>query len=306
MRILTIVVVAAISLEVFASSKPTGTTQAPEEILERMAVQREMVATLSGHGRSTPGAGVRSSPKQRAATADWLFLALESIGLQPKRHDYRLPNVNGLVDLLLPPLRGTNVYATVVATRPRAPFIVIGAHYDSDPGSPGAGDNAAGVALVYTLGQALQARIERPFNYLLVFFDQEEDDEIGSKAFARFLDAGDFLVHSVHVTDLPGWDEDGDGEIEIQSPTPLLEQRYLRAAERIGVSLRVTKGGSSDNKSFLAAGYPTVGVFGDVTRHLHKPTDTYQTVDFVYLDRMTSLILDVVSALSDEASRNER
>jgi hypothetical protein len=262
---------------------------------DRMVTQQRIVASMSGHDPVASVVGVRSSSEQRAAAADWLIEELAAIGLEPQRHDYRLPNVNGLVDLLLPPLRGTNVHAIVEATRPGAPFIVIGAHYDSDPGSPGAGDNAAGVALVHALGQELQALVDRPFNYLLVFFDQEEDDEVGSKAFARFLEAGDLDVHSIHVTDLPGWDDDGDGVVEVQSPTPALERAYRMAAGRRGIPLRITTGGSSDNKSFMAAGFPTVGVFGDVTDHLHQPSDTWETVDFVFLDRVTSLILDVVS-----------
>ncbi len=263
--------------------------------------QRSWVAEFSGAGQAD--AGVRSSPEQRAEAAAWLASHLEALNLAARRHDYRLPNVNGLVDLLMPPLQGVNVYAVVEATVPDAPVVVIGAHYDSEPGSPGAGDNAAGVALVLTLARWLQEPEHRTRDVYLVFFDQEEDDEVGSRAFARHLHREGLEVDSVHVTDLSGWDDDGDGVVEIQSPPPRLEARYRRAADRLGIPLRVTTGGSSDNKSFLAAGLPTVGVFGDVTRHLHRPTDTLETVDFEYLRRMTLLIHEAVSQLPAPATR---
>ncbi len=272
----------------------TALAEAPAEAT--IDAQRSWVAEFSGAGQAD--AGVRSSPEQRAAAAAWLDRQLESLGLTPRRHDYRLPNVNGLVDLLMPPLRGVNVYAVVEATVPDASVVVVGAHYDSEPESPGAGDNAAGVALVLSLARWLEGLDHRARDHYLVFFDQEEDDEVGSRAFARFLHREGLDVDSVHVTDLSGWDDDGDGVVEIQSPTSRLEAHYRRAAETLRIPLRVTTGGSSDNKSFLAAGFATVGVFGDVTRHLHRPTDTLETVDFEYLRRMTLLVGEVLRQLS--------
>ncbi len=300
------VFLAVLSMASIAAALPASAMEPVAEASPRSAMQRAWIAEFSGHGSTVPEAGVRSSPVQRAAAADWLVRRLDALGLEPERHDYRQRNVNGLVDLLMPPLQGTNVYARIEATDPAAPVIVIGAHYDSDPGSPGAGDNASGVSLLLALARPLQGLENRAFNILLVFFDQEEDDEVGSKAFARFLQHRGLDVHSVHVTDLSGWDDDDDGVIEIQSPTPPLEALYRRAADRLGIPLRLSTGGSSDNKSFLAAGLPTVGVFGDVTRHLHQPTDTLETVDFEYLDRMTSLILAVVRELATEPRTHER
>jgi len=199
--------------------------------------------------------------------------------------------------LLLRPYEGTNVYAVLPATTLSRQTVVVGAHYDSEPGTPGAGDNASGVALVYALARELSLAETRPANTLVVFFDQEEDDEVGSRSFVRHLHELGSTIHSVHVTDLAGWDRDGDGVIEIQSPSADLELAYQAAATRLGIEIRVTSGASSDNKSFLEAGIPTVGVFGDVTEDLHQPTDTYETVDFGYLELMTRLVLDVVEGI---------
>ncbi|MFK7844431.1 MAG: M28 family metallopeptidase [Rhodothermales bacterium] len=273
-----------------------------------VSLQKDMVARLTGYGAEMNASGiiVRSSPKERAKAADFLFSSWSALGLQPLRHAYRKANVNGLVDLILAPYKGTNIYTILEADRDEREYIVVGAHYDSEPGSPGAGDNAAGVALVYSLADRLAQVQDRRLNFIFVFFDQEEDDEVGSTAFAQFLEDEKFKVHSVHVTDLSGWDIDGDRVIELQSPGPMLLDLYQHAADRMGVELRITTGGSSDNKSFLKAGYHTAGVFGDITEHLHKSTDTLETVDFEYLNLMTALMFTVLADVStDVVAGNE-
>lgn len=266
-----------------------------------IVTQQRIVAHLSGHKTSghAGSIGVRSTAAERARAAEYLVEEIAALGLTPLHHDYRRPNINGLVDLLLSPYKGTNIYAIVEATSPNAPYVVVGAHYDTVPESPGAIDNASGVALVYALAQKLSQLDERHLNFILVFFDQEEDDEVGSQAFAEYLLDASFDVHSVHITDLVGWDEDGDRAVEVQSPGPFLEQAYQQAADRLGLPLHVTEGASSDNKSFLDAGYRTVGVWeewdhDDSTPHLHKSSDTYETVDFAYLASTTALVFDVL------------
>ncbi|MGP1385407.1 MAG: M28 family peptidase [Thainema sp.] len=64
--------------------------------------------------------------------------------------------------------------------------ILIGAHYDTVPGSPGADDNASGVAVLFELGRLLT---EFPSNWpvRLVAFDMEEYGLSGSRAYAAHL-----------------------------------------------------------------------------------------------------------------------
>jgi len=61
----------------------------------------------------------------------------------------------------------------------RLPPIVIGAHYDTAPGSPGADDNATGVAVLLELARDIASR---PLKYpvQLVAFDMEEYGYLGS------------------------------------------------------------------------------------------------------------------------------
>ena len=199
-----------------------------------------------------------------------------------------------------------NVYAVIEATTPSDQYVIIGAHYDSEPGSPGAVDNASGVALVCGIAAELTRLEQRRLNFIPVLFDQEEDDEVGSRAFVRYLQQKPWVVHSVHIADLVGWDSDGDRAVEVQSPGSYLERQYTHAASLLGIPIHLTSGRSSDTWPFRDVGFRTVGVWeeyenGDSTPHLHRPSDTYDTVDFEYLSSTTALVLEVLKSLSEDA-----
>ncbi len=259
----------------------------------------EIVAGLSDPEVAPRGLSVRSTPEQRELAATFLVDVLRAGGLEPQRHRYRHRNANPLVDLLLPPFRGTNVYAVLEATEAGAETVIVGAHYDSEPGSPGAGDNAAGVALVVSLARELQETY-RPYRYVFVLFDQEEDDEIGSRAFVRYLRTLDWTINSAHILDVVAWDEDGDRALEVQiSRDYALQAVYTEVAAQLGIEVTFTGGrGASDNRSFADAGYSTAGLWGDeITPHMHRDSDTWDTVDFGLMETAEELLFGVLVSL---------
>lgn len=65
------------------------------------------------------------------------------------------------------------------------PPLLIGAHYDAVLGSPGADDNATGVAALLLLAEVLSSNLSRPVR--LVAFDLEEYGLAGSQAYAAEL-----------------------------------------------------------------------------------------------------------------------
>lgn len=79
---------------------------------------------------------------------------------------------------------GVNVVATHPGTDPAAETVILGAHYDSVARSPGADDNATGLATLLEAAR-LFASLEAPRTLQLVFFDQEETGLLGSTAFAE-------------------------------------------------------------------------------------------------------------------------
>ena len=78
---------------------------------------------------------------------------------------------------------GINLYADRPGTDPDAGIILVAAHYDTVAFSPGADDNATGVATVLEIARALGQR-ETVRSLRVAFFDQEESGLWGSLAFA--------------------------------------------------------------------------------------------------------------------------
>jgi Zn-dependent M28 family amino/carboxypeptidase len=68
----------------------------------------------------------------------------------------------------------------------KLPPILIGAHYDAVPGTPGADDNATGVAGLLELARAFAAKPPK-YPIRLIAFDMEEYGLLGSAAYAAYL-----------------------------------------------------------------------------------------------------------------------
>jgi hypothetical protein len=78
---------------------------------------------------------------------------------------------------------GINLYADRSGTDPEAGTILVAAHYDTVAFSPGADDNATGVATVLEIARLFKHR-ETVRSLRLAFFDQEESGLWGSIAFS--------------------------------------------------------------------------------------------------------------------------
>ena len=78
--------------------------------------------------------------------------------------------------------RGTNVFAERKGTDSTAGAILVAAHYDTVLKSPGADDNATGVAVVLEVARLLASR-PTPRTLQVAFFDREEIGLLGSLAF---------------------------------------------------------------------------------------------------------------------------
>jgi hypothetical protein len=82
-----------------------------------------------------------------------------------------------------------NIIAEQRGVRDRSAIVLVGAHYDTAPGTPGANDNATGVALLLEMSRAL-ARTAFPCTVRYVAFVNEEPphfstDDMGSRVHAR-------------------------------------------------------------------------------------------------------------------------
>ncbi|KYG74068.1 hypothetical protein AWW68_15535 [Roseivirga spongicola] len=187
-----------------------------------------------------------------------------------------------------------------MATSKTNQWIIIGAHFDSVKNSPGANDNATGVALVYAVAEYISTLEVRKYNLQIVFFDQEERRFKGSKAYAKQLLENKVNVVSVHTIDQLGWDEDGDRGIELEVPTDQIRDQYSKVAGEYNYTfpIQISDVTSTDHRSFRQLGFAATGITeeyknGDTTPHYHRSTDTYETVNFAYLTTITEYVQKV-------------
>jgi hypothetical protein len=231
--------------------------------------------------------GDRATALNREAARREIEAQINAFGLVPMRHDYG---------------SGVNVWARLPADAPVATgeSVVLGAHYDSVSLSPGANDNATGVAAVLAVARMLSQVCDRRRDLILVLFDEEESGLVGSRAFAGMLGGITAPVHSVHTVDQLGWDEDGDGLVEIELPDADLFSLYEAARDSTGshAPLLETMTPNTDHAAFrpryAATGISEGYASGDTTPHIHRSSDTYETVNFEYLGAATLLIVQAM------------
>ena len=205
--------------------------------------------------------------------------------------------------------------------------LVLIAHHDAVPGSPGANDNAASVAILLSLLERWATR--EPLGRIRLLFPAcEELGYLGTRAWVRAHGVRD--VAGVLSLELPGVG-DSVAVWDAAAPTPFLsrvcgalEGSGLRADESYHVVGRIPVFGS-DHRAFAAAGVPAYGltsvpaaeadalrafVFHPVRATLRSavrrppPFDTYHTardrgatLDTTALSRVTRALEAVVGAM---------
>lgn len=266
--------------------------------------QKKIIADLSGHSALNDGTLIqsRSTKKEREATVGYLAELIKTLDLAPQIQKYKYPNVNPIVDILFDPFKGANVYSVLPSTNGSDEYIVLGGHFDSERNCPGAIDNATGIAIGYGVVKKLSELKFRSKNVILVYFDQEEEDLIGSQVFARMLKKKKFNIHSVHTMDTMGWDRDGDQAIELELPSAYIKKVYTQVGLSLGIPIHFTNVNSTDHHSFRELGFNAVGltdelVNGDYAPFKDTPKDVYDTVNFGYVASTTLLVSEVLKEM---------
>lgn len=120
----------------------------------------------------------------------WLEDQLTSIGFSQKDKTLFRTAFEGMKGM-----ESENLIA-VCNPEPNAPLISIISHYDSFPGTSGAADNAAGVAILLEMARYLGPESsEFPCEIRLVFLGSEENGYHGSRAYIESLSEEDISRH---------------------------------------------------------------------------------------------------------------
>lgn len=111
----------------------------------------------------------RYTAKERSLTRTYITTQLRKFGWRPQLEKYST---------------GVNIFAQRPGTDKTAGAILVAAHYDTVAGSPGADDNATGVAVVLEVARLFNS-LPTARTLQLAFFDQEEAGLLGSQAFVQ-------------------------------------------------------------------------------------------------------------------------
>ncbi len=226
-----------------------------------------------------------------------------------------------------PTLQGN--YDNIVATSSAAgdgPFLLLGAHYDSVPQTPGADDNASAVAVCLECARLLKEHSIG--SVMVVLFNREEDGLLGSSEFVDFLvSQSTWSVEEAHIFEMVGYCDRTPGSQRMPPGLPnvaapdvgdflaLLANRHSNAiAENLltlaasylrpfpVVALKIYLGiekyfghlNRSDHAPFWKAGIPAI-MWTDTSEfrnpNYHGETDTPDTLDYDFVVDVTKLAL---------------
>lgn len=253
--------------------------------------------------------------------ADWIEQRFSAMGLRADRHTFDC--------------HGIACHNIVVERRGEThpdQIVVVGAHYDSAPGTPAANDNGTGVAALLSLAEALK-EFQPARTLRWVAFTNEEPpyfqtrDRMGSWVYARDCrHRGDQIVAVIsletmgYFSDRPGsqryppplaarYPDTGNFIAFVGNPASraLVErvhrefQRHSNCPAEFGCFDESLPGvGWSDHWSFWQEGY--VGLMVTDTApfrypHYHQPTDTADKIDFARFGAVVEGLRPVVHML---------
>lgn len=264
-------------------------------------------------GERSPFSGAR----HLAAVEQFIYAEFASYGLEVESDSFSYA--------------GETFHNIVARRRPRAeePLVIIGAHFDSVVGTPGADDNASGVAVLLETARLL-SQIALTTQVLFCAFNLEELNMIGSTAFARKIKAAGMEVKAMISLEMIGYTDSRPGSQKLPAglgrfypdrgdfigvvgnwQSTALMHRFaggMRQGSKLQVeTLSVPGKGAlipavrlSDHAPFWDLGYPALMITDTSfyrNPHYHGATDSIETLDIDFMAKVCEGVVRGVSAL---------
>jgi Zn-dependent M28 family amino/carboxypeptidase len=301
--------------------KRTDTRKATHPVGAVQAIEKNLLSTVAYLAGSL-GQRSYADLARLGQTANFIGERFSSCGCRVERQP--LPFMNETYH---------NVVATVPGTSSDAAGdLVIGAHYDTAVGTPGADDNASGIAVLLELARLTAAR-PAPRTVQFVAFCLEEPPafmtrHMGSYVHAKSLhDRGSGILGMIclemlgyyrdqqgsqlYPTSLLGWLFPDRGDfiaIVGDRPSRLFTRSIARAfrkasavpAETLNTFSFVPGVDFSDHRNFWKFGYPAVMVTDTAfyrNPNYHEAGDTPDTLDYGRMTEVTRGLLNAIYAL---------
>ena len=274
------------------------------------------------------------SADRHAAAAGYITAAFEEAALHVRVHMFTKGK-----------LEGRNLIAAIPGSQPELPPILVCAHYDSVAGSPGADDNASGVAALLECARVLSgATLRRTVEFAALDMEEGQPVEgalLGGRALAEEAKRGRryegvYNLEMIGYTSGPGTQRfptwfrflfpgvyrtvrslgfRGDLlAVVALGRSRVLSRRFAAAAAGWVPELGVVPVEArrwmvipdllrSDHAPFWRAGIPAIMITDTAnfrSPHYHKATDTPDTLDYLFLHRVTRALVATVAEHAGE------
>lgn len=257
---------------------------------------------------------------QLNAAADFIEGSFSRAGLQPRRDTYELQG-----------RACHNIEAEIRGGRPQ--ILVIGAHYDSVFGSPGANDNASGVAALLALARRFAGKPVAQTLRFVAFVNEEppyfKTEQMGSLVYAKRCKARGDQISAMISLETMGYFSDAPHSQKY--PSRAIGAFYPKAGSFIGFvgnfgsralvrhaiglfreQRKVPSEGAalpsfipgvawSDHWSFWQCGYPAIMVTDTAPfrySHYHESTDTPEKLEY---DRFALVVTALEKTIAELA-----
>lgn len=253
-----------------------------------------------------------------AQTVQYLEKRLPSAGFKLARHTYELSGKQYV-----------NLVFAKDGSVPAAPHIVLGAHYDTVANTPGADDNASGVAVLLALSRLLAGYASKhPLQ--IVFFALEEPPyfrtaDMGSTRYAHSMKEAGAAIKLMVALDMVGYYSGEQKQLNLSGQSIAADfiavvskpkdqqvaQNLFHALKRnsaLPVELVIAPPDIrgidfSDHLSFWKYGYPAL-MLTDTAFHrndrYHTPLDTADTLDYHCMALLAQALAAAVKEIDQE------
>lgn len=155
---------------------------APEPLPENAPPQKFSARRAFNHIRELARAPREPGSQNHQSARQYIMDVLQNLGLHPQvQQSWLLLNRVGSEPI---GVHLNNIVARLPGKYHR-PALLLVAHYDTNPNSPGAGDDTAGVATLLETARVLSKSPKLPHDVIFLFTDGEELGLLGARAFVK-------------------------------------------------------------------------------------------------------------------------
>jgi hypothetical protein len=296
-----------------------GTLPAADDALRSLAAElrQDLVRLATEIGERN----IEKHPQSLTQAAEWIEGELTKAGYEVHRQEY---DVSGTTCC--------NIEAELWGTKTPDEIIVIGAHYDSAWGTPGADDNGSGIVGVLALARRFaQQKTDRTIRFV-AFVNEElpyfQTEQMGSWVYAKRCRQRNEKIVTMFSLEMLGYFSDEPGSQNYPSPLDMLYPTtgnfigFVGNMQSSGLVQQVVaafrqfepfpaEGGAppeaipgvgfSDHWSFWQEGYPALMVTDTAMyryRYYHEAEDTPDKIDYERMARVVRGLEKVIAMLA--------